>query len=111
MKVLLDEMLPIGLRELLTEHDVVTAGYAGLAGIPNGQMIEGAIAADFDVILTLDRGIQHQQNLDRYPIGFVLIDDNEVDLIKPYADQLSDAIANAHPGGVARLGHADRGGE
>ena len=64
MKVLLDEMLPIGVRGLLLGHEVVTAAYAGLAGIPNGEMIEGAIARGFDVIVTLDRGIPHQQNLD-----------------------------------------------
>ena len=44
MKVILDEMLPIGLRELLPAHDVVTAAYAGLAGIPNGELISRAIA-------------------------------------------------------------------
>lgn len=30
-------MLPIGLRELLPDHEVVTASYAGLSGIPNGH--------------------------------------------------------------------------
>ena len=36
MRVLLDEMLPIGIRELLPGHEVVTASYAGLAEISNG---------------------------------------------------------------------------
>jgi hypothetical protein len=39
VKVLLDEMLPIGARELLPGHDVSTAAYAGLAGVPNGELI------------------------------------------------------------------------
>ena len=43
MKVLLDEMLPIGLRELRPDHEVVTASYAGLARIPNGDMLDGAV--------------------------------------------------------------------
>lgn len=86
MKVLLDEMLPIGVRELLPEHDVSTAAYAGLAGISNGEMIRRAIAAGFQVIVTLDRGIPYQQNLAREPIGFVLISDNDIDLIRPYGD-------------------------
>lgn len=50
MKVLLDEMLPIGVRELLSRHDVSTAAYAGLAGLPNGELISRAVAAGFDVI-------------------------------------------------------------
>ncbi len=103
MKVLLDEMLPVGIRELLPAHEVVTASYAGLAGISNGEMIKGAVAGGFDVIVTLDRGIPRQQNLDRYPVGFVLIDDNDVDVIRSYADRLSAAIENARPGTVTRV--------
>lgn len=65
MNVLLDEMLPIGVRVLLPEHQVVTAAYAGLAGVPNGEMISRAVEDGFDVIVSLDRGIPHQQNLDQ----------------------------------------------
>lgn len=86
-------MLPVGVRDLLPGHDVVTAAYSGLAGISNGDMIVGAIGAGFEVIVTLDRGIPHQQQLARYPTGFVLIDDNDVALIRPYAERLSVAIA------------------
>lgn len=87
MKVLLDEMLPVGVRELLPDHEVVTASYAQLSGIPNGEMIDGAVAAAFDVIVTLDVGIPFQQNLTRRPIALVLIPDNDVELIRPYADR------------------------
>ena len=66
MKVLLDEMLPIGVRQFLPQHDVVTAAFAGLAGISNGEMIRRAIDGGFDVIVSLDLGIPHQQNLDRH---------------------------------------------
>lgn len=104
MKVLLDEMLPIGLRELVPGHDVVTAAFAGLAGRSNGEMIDGAISAGFQVIVTLDRGIPHQQNLASHAIGFVLIAHNDVDLIRPYADRLRAAIEDASPGTVGRIG-------
>ena len=88
MKVLLDEMLPIGVRELLPSHEVYSAAYAGFAGISNGEMIRRAIGAGFDVIVTLDRGIPRQQNLERSGIGFVLIPHNDLDRIRPYADEL-----------------------
>lgn len=107
MKILLDEMLPIGVRELLPGHDVSTAAHAGLAGRPNGALIAGAIAAGFDIIMSLDRGIPHQQNLARHAIGFVLIPDNDVDLIKPYADRLLHAIDTAAPGTVIRIDQSD----
>jgi hypothetical protein len=107
VKILLDEMLPIGVRELLPGHDVSTAAYAGLAGRPNGELIAGAVAAGFDVIMSLDRGIPHQQNLARHAIGFVLIPDNDVDLIRPYADRLLQVINTAAPGIVIRIDPSD----
>ena len=72
MKVLLDEMLPIGVRELVPGHEVSTAGYAGLAGLPNGELIRRAVEASFDVIVTLDRGIPQQQNVRRH--GYMTIE-------------------------------------
>jgi hypothetical protein len=104
VKVLLDEMLPIGVRQFLPDHQVVTAAYAGLAGVSNGEMISRAIDTGFDVIVSLDRGIPHQQNLDQYGIGFVLIPDNDLVRIQAYADALADAVAAITPGRVVRFG-------
>jgi hypothetical protein len=63
VKVLLDEMLPVGVGELLPGHDVSTAAYAGLPAVPNGEVIGRAVVADFDAFVTLDRGIRQQPNL------------------------------------------------
>lgn len=60
----------------------------GVAGLPNGELIRRAAAAGHDVTVSLDRGILQQQNLPRHAITFVLIPDNDVDLIRPYADRL-----------------------
>ncbi len=62
MRVLLDEMLPIGVRDLLPGHVVETATYAGMAGIPNGELIRRAVAEGFQVIVTLDLGIPYQHD-------------------------------------------------
>lgn len=103
MKVLLDEMLPISVRQLLPEHQVMSAAYVGLAGVTNGEMISRAVSDDFDVIVSLDRGIPHQQNLDRYAVGFVLIPHNDIERIRAYAGALSEAVATITPGRVVRI--------
>lgn len=103
MRILLDEMLPVGLRDLLPEHDVVTAAYAGLAGISNGEMLRRAIIAKFTVVITLDRGIPHQQDLNHHGIGLVLIRHNDLDMIRPYVDALRDAVTSAGPGAVIHV--------
>jgi uncharacterized protein DUF5615 len=103
VKVLLDEMLPIGVHEFLPSHEVYSAAYAGLAGISNGEMIRRAIDAGFHVIVTLDRGIHYQQNLERPGISFVLIPHNDVDRIRPYADDLRLAVDEAAAGTIIRV--------
>lgn len=103
MRVLLDEMLPIGVRELLPGHEVVSATYAGLAGVPNGELLRRAVADGFDILVTLDLGIPAQQGVARQGISVVLIPDNDVDLIRPYADRLRAAIEEARPGESVRV--------
>lgn len=105
MRVLLDEMLPIGLRDLLPGHEVVTAAHAGLTGLSNGELIARAVALGFQVLVTLDVGIQHQQNLVKYAIGFVLISENNIDRLRPFADRLLLGIADATPGQITRVGN------
>lgn len=48
MKVLLDEMLPAGLAELLPGLEVTTVKRAGFTGLDNGALIRRAVAAGFD---------------------------------------------------------------
>jgi hypothetical protein len=63
MRVLLDECVDEQLRHHLAGHDCQTARYAGFAGLENGELLNQAEAAKFDVLLTVDRGFEDQQNL------------------------------------------------
>ena len=63
MQLLLDECMDQSLRHFFTGHDCHTAAYAGLAGLKNGALMSEAEAAGFDVIVTADLEIPHQQNL------------------------------------------------
>jgi predicted nuclease of predicted toxin-antitoxin system len=63
MRVLLDEHLPHRLRRLLGPAiEVVTIAHLGWKGTRNGALIRAA-EDDFDVFVTMDQGIPHQQNL------------------------------------------------
>ena len=65
MRVLPDENLPRRLGGLLDPavvSEAVTVAARGWAGTKNGAL-PALAAAEFDVLLTLDRGIEHQQNL------------------------------------------------
>jgi predicted nuclease of predicted toxin-antitoxin system len=62
MRILLDEDLPRRFADLLVGHQVSTVQRSGWSGIKNGQLLALA-APQFDVILTMDRNIEFQQNV------------------------------------------------
>lgn len=73
MKVLLDENVPHELRPMLSEHEVFTVRYKGWLGLKNGVLLRTAAEDGFDVLVTLDSGIQFQQNLQNLPIAIVFV--------------------------------------
>lgn len=74
MRVLLDEHLPVGLATKLAGHEVSTVRAQGWAGMSNGALLSAAVSAGFEVLVTNDRGIEHQQNLSTLTLGVVVLD-------------------------------------
>jgi hypothetical protein len=67
MNVLLDECLPRKLKSSFPGHQCQTVPEAGLAGRNNGQLLVLAESAGFQVFLSIDEGLQYEQNL--APVG------------------------------------------
>src|SRR5579863_3233122 len=63
MRILLDECVDHRLRNHLSEYDCESARFAGFGGLENGELLLAAEAAKFDVLLTVDRGFEYEQNL------------------------------------------------
>ena len=63
MRVLRDECMDERFRRSFPDHDCQTVKYAGFAGRKNGALLDAAEAAKFDVLLTVDRGFEYEQNL------------------------------------------------
>jgi hypothetical protein len=72
MRILIDECIDERFRNSLTGHDCQTARYAGLAGLKNGDLLNAAEAAKFDVFLTVDQGVEYQQNLTGRKISIII---------------------------------------
>jgi|SRR5215471_2540142 len=73
MRVLIDECIDERFRNSLPGHDCKTARYAGLAGLKNGDLLIAAEAAGFDVFVTMDRGVEYQQNQTGRNIAIVIL--------------------------------------
>jgi hypothetical protein len=70
----------------------------GWDGLVNGALISAAEAAGFDVLVTADRNIRHQQNLSGRRLALVVLEINHWPTIKPKVDDVRIAVDNARPG-------------
>lgn len=105
MRLLLDECVPKRLKRALPEHDVRTVPEAGWAGLKNGALLRAADAS-FDVLLTVDQGLQYQQNLAGLRIAIVVIvaASNDIGDIEPLLPAVLQALADIRPGAIVRVG-------
>ncbi|MEM1271101.1 MAG: hypothetical protein AAGI08_13755 [Bacteroidota bacterium] len=76
VRVLLDGSVPEKLRlAFSTQLTVETVRYRGWNGLKNGELLRAA-EADFDVLVTVDKGLCHQQNVGERDIAVVVLDAN-----------------------------------
>jgi predicted nuclease of predicted toxin-antitoxin system len=73
MRLLLDENLDWRLRRDLAAHHVDSVPLIGWAGIENGELLKKAVEGGFDVLITMDSNMVHEQNLAKYPIAVVAL--------------------------------------
>ncbi len=99
MRILLDESAHVGVREFLPGHHVVTVQEHGWSSVANGELL-GRAADEFDVLVTADQGIPHQQNLAKFDIAVVVLAaaSNRIEAYEPLAEKLRQAVENAVPG-------------
>lgn len=103
MRIFLDECVDWRLARQLTGHDVKTARQMGWTTIENGALL--ALASQhFEVFLTVDRNIVHQQNLSRLPIAVVVLQatTNRLSDLKPLVPRVLESLESA-AGGMATL--------
>lgn len=106
MRVLLDENLPHTLRRLFESPiDVVTVGYRGWTGRTNGELLRLA-AREFDVFITMDRSIPHQQNLVELQVGIILLkaESNRDEDLVPLMPQVNSILKTLRKGEIAHVG-------
>ena len=73
MRLLLDENLPKRLKLDFPTHDVYTVWERQWNGTKDGELLQLMLAGGFQALLTFDKNLQHQHNLDKYTLTvFVL---------------------------------------
>lgn len=73
MKILLDECVTKRLKKYLEEFEVSTVRELGLGGITNGELMSYCVENSFDILLTIDKNLLFQQNLEKYSVTVVVL--------------------------------------
>ena len=105
MRLLLDECVPKRLKRERPGHEVQTVQDMGWAGIKNGALLKLADGR-FDALLTVDQGIEYQQNLSGLSISVVvmLAASNDVADLRPLLPGVEQALASLRTGETMRVG-------
>ena len=105
MRILLDECVPRRLRGEFPGHDVHTVPEMGWSGKKNGELLQLMTGQGFEVLLTVDQSIRHQQNLQAAGIAVVVLvapSNRLADLIPLMPSALS-AFGSLKPGDVVEI--------
>lgn len=102
MKILLDECLPLDFRHDFHGHEAHSAEWAGFKGKGNGDLLRAAELAGYEVFVTVDRGVPHQQNVASGKISIIVIqtDTNRLEDLRPMASQIRKALSGLRPGRI-----------
>ena len=100
MTVLLDECLPVDFRHSFPDHEVNTVQRAGFKGKKNGELLSAAEDAGYGVLLTVDQGIPHQNDMSGRKLSVVVVRSrtNKIEDLLPLVQSILDALGRIHSG-------------
>ena len=104
MRILIDECVDPGIRDVFTGHEATTVCEAGWQATADNELLQLA-QASFDVLLTLDRGFEFQHNLKKLTFGIVIVHPsrNRREDYEPMAEMLRNAVETVQPGQVLHV--------
>jgi hypothetical protein len=99
VRILLDECVNRKFGQLLVGHEVLHVSEAGLESIQNGALLRAA-ASSFDALVTIDKNMPFQTNLQNMPLVAVVLDvrDSSLEELTPFAAKLLESIDQLEPG-------------
>ena len=110
MKILLDENLDHRLCGQLSGHEVFTVLFLGWDGLKNGKLLNAAENAGFDILITGDQSLYHEQNLAGMNIAVIALSTVEWRIFRDRLKPIVEAIRTSTPGSfqLVDCGHFTR---
>ena len=105
MRILLDECVNPRVKAAFPKHEVKTVVDMMWQGTTNGELLALAEAHKFDVFVTVDQNLRHQQNIVASKLGFVVVKvpDNNIKFYRPLFPELNKAAEGVRAGEVIHV--------
>jgi hypothetical protein len=106
MRVLPDECVPRKFKNGLSVHECQTVPEAGLAGKKNGELLSLAEGLSFAVLITMDKGVQYEQNLSGRRIAIIVLrsTSNRLTDLVSLVPHCREQLATINPGQLVHVG-------
>jgi hypothetical protein len=101
--VLFDNNIPRGLARALKDHTVIEARARNWHLLKNGELLQAAEDAAFDVMVTSDKGIKYQQNLTHRKIALVILSQGRWKPVRQRLEAIAAAVDAATPGSYTEV--------
>ena len=98
MRILFDQGVPAPLRPHLAEHVVETAFERRWSNLRNGALLDRAEADGYQVLVTTDQNLRHQQNLADRHLAIVVLRAASWPHIQRRVDDIRAAVDRIGPG-------------
>ncbi len=98
MRILFDQGVPAPLRRHLDGHVVDTAAERGWSDLDNGDLIDNAEQAGYEVLITTDQNLRYQQNLAGRRLAVVVLLSTAWPKIRLRVEAIHTALDQIGPG-------------
>ena len=100
MRILFDQGVPKPLQAYLSDHKVERAFLLGWSTKKNGELLKLAETAGFELLLSTDQNLRHQQQLAQRKLAIFILGRGNWPEIKPHAKRIALEISRVKKPGI-----------
>ncbi|MEP7366873.1 MAG: hypothetical protein ABI972_26750 [Acidobacteriota bacterium] len=103
MRILFDNGVPNPIARNLVGHEVAFARQIGWNELKNGELLQEAEDAGYELLLTSDKNIRYQQNLSGRKIAIIVLGNQQWPDVKLHLDRIVAAVNAVQPGSYSEV--------
>lgn len=102
MKILLDECTPRVVKNRLPSWNISTVQEMGWSGLKNGMLLAAAEGL-FDVFITTDKNLRHQQNLTGRKLAVMVLPSSRVPVVETLIPIIEAVLSTIRSGDLVEI--------